>query len=112
MKDGFRLQLASLLLCTAASLSGVGEAAAGASKQDTLEPINRAVFQFNEVSDRWLLRPVAATYQDLTPAPVRKGVGNALRNLRDVNYAVNALLQGRFGDAPSGAPGSRISACS
>ncbi|EAQ97025.2 MlaA family lipoprotein [Congregibacter litoralis] len=82
------------------------QGAAAAPDSDPLEPLNRGVFAFNEVADRWVLRPVAKTYSFILPSVVRRGVANALRNLRDVNYAVNAALQGRFRDA--GTNGARF----
>ena len=72
---------------------------AAAPSEDPLESVNRVTFEFNRITDRWFLRPIAKTYSVLAPDFVQRGIGNALRNLRDVNYAVNAALQGRFSDA-------------
>lgn len=96
-------RLRHMALCIGAGLLLAHGSMAAPTNPDPLEPVNRAVFQFNEVTDRWVLRPVASTYADLAPAPVQKGIGNALRNLRDVNYALNALFQGRLKNAASSA---------
>jgi phospholipid-binding lipoprotein MlaA len=90
-----------MALCISASVLLAHGSMAAEQHPDPLEPINRAVFQFNEAADRWVLKPVATTYSDLAPRPVQAGIGNALRNLRDVNYALNALFQGRVQHALS-----------
>ncbi len=95
--------LSGLLLATVLGLPAVVSAAPEPSDTDPLETINRGVFAFNDTTDRWVLRPLADTYSDLAPGFVRRGVGNALRNLRDVNYAFNALFQGRWDDAAANA---------
>ena len=64
-----------------------------AHPQDPLEPWNRGVYQFNDVIDTNVLKPVATTYTNITPDPVRRGVGNFFNNIRDVWSAANAALQ-------------------
>lgn len=64
-----------------------------AHPQDPLEPWNRGVYKFNDVIDTNVLRPVAMTYTEITPDPVRKGVGNFFNNIRDVWSSANAVLQ-------------------
>lgn len=68
---------------------------------DPLEPVNRGVFTFNEALDRTILVPVSTAYRDITPSPVRTGIGNFFHNFQDAWSAVNLLLQGRPGDAGS-----------
>ena len=41
----------------------------GSSKNDPLEPMNRAIFQFNEVVDDNIFEPVAKTYKYITDFP-------------------------------------------
>lgn len=60
---------------------------------DPFESFNRSVFQFNEVVDRTVLRPVATTYEDVVPGLVRRGVRNFFNNLRDAWSFVNNTLQ-------------------
>ena len=43
---------------------------------DPLEPMNRAVFQFNEVADKVVLRPAAVGYRTVVPKGVRIGIRN------------------------------------
>lgn len=64
-----------------------------ADPRDPLEPMNRAVTQFNDGVDRALLKPVATAYTNVTPQPVRTGVTNFFANLGDVWSFVNNLLQ-------------------
>lgn len=61
---------------------------------DPLEPLNRAIFQFNEVADKVVLRPVAVGYRTVVPKGVRIGIRNFLNHLRSPITILNALLQG------------------
>jgi phospholipid-binding lipoprotein MlaA len=84
------------LRCVAAVMVvGLTACATGpdAHPQDPLEPWNRGVYRFNDVLDTNLVKPVAETYQEVTPDPVRKGVSNFFGNIRDVWSSVNAALQ-------------------
>lgn len=64
-----------------------------ANPRDPLEPLNRGVQRFNDAVDDAVLRPVASTYVDVTPSPVRTGVSNFFSNLGDLWSAFNAGLQ-------------------
>ena len=72
-----------------------------AVESDPLEPVNRVTYQFNRSIDKLLVKPLARTYKQLTPAPVKSGVKNFFSNLDDVRVTVNDLLQLRLGDAAS-----------
>lgn len=61
---------------------------------DPFEPVNRAIFRFNDVVDRAVLEPAARAYRHVTPRPVRAGVRNFLLNLRSPVVLANDLLQG------------------
>lgn len=63
---------------------------------DPLESVNRQVFAFNNTVDRYVARPVAQTYVDVVPRPVRTGIGNFLSNLAYPIVIVNDLLQLKF----------------
>ena len=85
-----------ILRCMAAVMvAGLTACATGpdAHPQDPLEPWNRGVYRFNDVLDTNVVKPVAETYQEVTPDPVRKGIGNFFGNIRDVWSSVNAALQ-------------------
>lgn len=66
---------------------------------DPIEPVNRAVFAFNNVFDRFLFEPVAKIYDAVFPGFVKSGVQNFMRNLRTPWTIANNLLQGEFNDA-------------
>ncbi|WP_158583442.1 VacJ family lipoprotein [Salinisphaera sp. Q1T1-3] len=69
---------------------------------DPIEPVNRGVFKFNRVADRYVIRPVAQGYTTITPEPIRAGVGNFFDNLHAPIVMANSLLQlkwGSFNDA-------------
>jgi|GEM_PF-485685 len=65
---------------------------------DPIEPVNRAIFAFNEVIDTFFLRPVAWLYS-FTPDPVKTGVRNAFANLKSPAVLLNHTLQGNFSQA-------------
>lgn len=69
------------------------------NRQDPLEPMNRAIFSFNEKLDEVVVEPVAKGYQRFMPSPIRLIVGNFFSNLDDVVIAANSLLQLKFMDA-------------
>ncbi|OAJ53947.1 ABC transporter [Paraburkholderia ginsengiterrae] len=66
---------------------------------DPLEPMNRAIFSFNDGVDRYVAVPVAKGYQKVTPQPLRTAVSNFFSNLGDLTNAANALLQLKITDA-------------
>ena len=61
---------------------------------DPLEPINRAIFSFNNAADRIVLEPIAKGYKKL-PSPIQSGISNFLSNLRAPLVIVNQFLQGQ-----------------
>lgn len=81
-----------LLLSSVTVLAGC--ASTPSNPQDPLEPMNRAVFGFNETADRAVLKPVAEAYRFVTPQPVRSGISNFFDNIRDVYSIGNHALQG------------------
>ena len=65
---------------------------------DPFEPVNRAIFSFNNAADKIILEPIAKGYKKL-PSPVQSGIGNFLNNLKMPLVIVNQLLQGQGGNA-------------
>ena len=61
---------------------------------DPLEPMNRAIFSFNQFADKILLKPLSLLYRDMVPPEARKGVHNMFGNLRSPVTLANDLLQG------------------
>jgi phospholipid-binding lipoprotein MlaA len=66
---------------------------------DPIEPVNRAVFAFNNFLDMILIEPVAKIYNAVFPGFVRDGVQNFMHNLRSPLIIANNVLQGDIGDA-------------
>ena len=66
---------------------------------DPLEPVNRAIYKFNDALDRAVLKPVAETYQEYIPSPLQTGVRNFFFNLYEPFTIVNNVLQGKPGHA-------------
>lgn len=62
---------------------------------DPIEPVNRAIFVFNDRLYFWLLKPVAQGYAFLVPEFLRIGIRNALTNVAMPVRLVNSLLQGK-----------------
>lgn len=94
--------LALVLLGACATTGGnAHDPYAPAPAWDPLEPVNRAVYTFNDRFDRYLGRPVARGYRAVVPRPVRTGVSNFFANLWEPAVMVNNLLQGKVADAGS-----------
>ena len=81
------------LLFLAGTLSGC--ATSGGNPSDPLEPLNRAMFSFNDTVDDAVARPVAKAYRSALPGIVRTGISNFFSNLEDVWISVNDVLQGK-----------------
>jgi len=69
------------------------------AKIDPFEPMNRAVFSFNEVTDDYLIKPIAEAYRFVLPEFARTGVTNFFGNINDVLIGANNLLQGKPAEA-------------
>lgn len=93
----FRLLPLLLTAFAAASLAGCASTAqqSGEGAADPLEPFNRKVYAFNDVFDRFLLKPIAKGYDRLTPNVVRQGIGNFFSNLGYTTVILNGFLQGK-----------------
>lgn len=74
---------------------GLSGCASTGDPRDPIEPVNRAVYTFNDGVDRAVMKPVAQGYRAVLPSPVRTGVSNFFANLRDPWTAINQLLQGK-----------------
>ncbi len=63
---------------------------------DPLEPVNRALFVFNDKAYFWVLKPVAQGYMAVVPEVMRISVRNFFVNLATPVRFVNNLLQGKI----------------
>jgi phospholipid-binding lipoprotein MlaA len=73
-------------------------ATTGGDPRDPLEPLNRAVFRFNDAIDEAVFQPVARGYRAALPQLVRTGVTNFFSNLEDLWIGANNVLQGKVSD--------------
>lgn len=69
------------------------------NNRDPLEGMNRAVYKFNDVTDKAVLKPIAGAYKAVVPSPLRTGVGNFFNNITTVFSVMNNLLQFKFNNA-------------
>ena len=99
----FKLAFVCLLVthCIACATvpSAPAEANPPASESDPWESFNRSVYAFNNQVDRIVLRPLAQTYDQITPRPAKRGVSNFFENLASPWITGQLLLQGRFRDS-------------
>ena len=65
------------------------------NKIDPYERYNRSVYKFNDKLDKYVLKPAAKTYREITPKPVETGIYNFFNNLSEPLTMVNSLLQGK-----------------
>lgn len=65
---------------------------------DPIEPFNRGMFWFNDKLYFYLFKPVARVYR-VVPEPARRSVSNFFSNLATPIRFVNAILQGKPGEA-------------
>lgn len=63
--------------------------------KDPFQPLNRKIYQFNDVIDRNVLRPVAVQYVEKFPKDVRGSYTQFRNNLGEPWNVVNQLIQGR-----------------
>ncbi|HEY0833790.1 MAG TPA: VacJ family lipoprotein [Azospirillum sp.] len=91
-----RTAATALILATAACAtpSGNSTQSAGFDANDPLEPVNRAIWGFNEGTDILLIRPATEVYVNVVPNPVRDVVHNFLVNLTMPLVIANQILQG------------------
>lgn len=87
-----------LLIAVLLSVSGCAT-----TNKDPLEGINRGIYKFNDVADRYAMKPVAKAYKSVAPTPVRSGISNFFSNLGTLTTIVNDLLQLKFAQAFSDA---------
>tara|TARA_R110000782_G_scaffold119318_2_gene210022 strand:- start:715 stop:1443 length:729 start_codon:yes stop_codon:yes gene_type:complete len=97
-----------VLLAGFASIASIGpvlaqeeydDYAVESSDSDPWEPVNRAIFSFNDTVDRFTLKPAAKVYDRFVPEPVSDSIGNIFSNLGEPRNLVNDTLQGKYRDA-------------
>jgi phospholipid-binding lipoprotein MlaA len=69
------------------------------AERDPLEKFNRGVFSFNKGLDNAVVRPATKAYRAVTPQAAQIGVRNVLNNVDEPFSFINAILQGKIGQA-------------
>ena len=96
----FLLALLSLTVSCASHKTHDTETMPQAEKNvDPWEGFNRKMFAFNKTLDRWILKPVAKTYDFILPDFVQVGIGNFFRNIGEVGNVGNDILQWKWKQA-------------
>lgn len=67
--------------------------------RDPLEPLNRGIFWFNDLTYRYVLSPVGRAYTTWVPQPVKTGVGRFFDNLREPISSLNNLFTAQWGQS-------------
>lgn len=62
-------------------------------RKDPLETVNRRIYRFNAIVDKWVFLPALRTYRLLVPSPLRSGFSNFLSNLDQITSLTNSILQ-------------------
>jgi phospholipid-binding lipoprotein MlaA len=66
---------------------------------DPLEGMNRRIYKFNALFDKYVFLPVVRGYEFVTPVAVQDMVSNFFNNLHEVKNLVNSVLQLKGGKA-------------
>ncbi len=64
--------------------------------KDSIQPLNRALFTFNDKLYYWFFRPLSNGYEVIVPEKARLGVRNFFTNVRTPGRFVNCVLQGKL----------------
>lgn len=89
------------LLCIGALVFPGISVAADEVRVDPWEKMNRRVFAFNEVVDKYALKPAARGYRAITPGWLDDSVTRVFENLSDVRSGLNNILQWEWRHAGS-----------
>ncbi|MFA6877371.1 MAG: VacJ family lipoprotein [Fusobacterium sp.] len=65
---------------------------------DKFGPLNRRIYYFNGMFDRYVSYPVISKYEYYTPNLFRRGIENFFSNFREISTGINQFLQLRFYD--------------
>ena len=68
------------------------------TEKECFEKLSRGIFEFNQVVDKAVLKPIAKGYSKL-PEPIKNGTGNFTSNLATLLTVPNHLLQGQWKSA-------------
>lgn len=89
-----RHRLCSVIVLCVFCLSGCIKA--GPNPDDPYESINRKIYRFNMVLDRFIIKPPAEFYIAVVPPPIRAGVNNLYNNINMIPTFASDILQGEL----------------
>lgn len=89
-----RFAVLAATLAAAVTLAGPAQAQKGV--WDPVEGLNRGIFGFNEIVDKWLVGPIARGWDFVLPDRVENCIGNAYTNAAWPVNLTNHFLQGKF----------------
>jgi phospholipid-binding lipoprotein MlaA len=95
-KKGYKKYLLTAIATLAFSFTNSVLASKPVNPNDPYEPFNRVMFQFNEVLDRVILKPLGELYNHIMPKPLATGFTNFYNNIDTVPTVLNDVLQGNF----------------
>lgn len=72
-------------------------AAQSENVKDPLQPLNRQIYELNDILDQNFIRPLAVQYKEKVPNDVRGSSRLFRKNLGEPWNAVNQVAQGKFG---------------
>ena len=78
------------------SVQQSGSGGSDGTPGDPFEPMNRAIFSFNEGLDGYVLEPVATGWDFVVPEPVQTSLGNLFDHFQLPTRLANDLLQLKF----------------
>ena len=93
---------ATLSACAAVAPSGpqfLSASAQAPGSADPMEPVNRSVFDNNQQFNHAVIYPLAKTYRDTVPEPLRDSIDAFTANLNEPFVFANNLLQLRLAAA-------------
>lgn len=85
-----------LLFLFSSLLGGCASAPKQVPNHDPWEGMNRKIYEFNRVLDKYAVKPVADTYVKVTHISIRNRITNFFTNLTGINVFLNDFLQGKF----------------
>lgn len=71
------------------------------SVSDPYEKFNRVMFGFNDMLDRFVIKPAATIYNKIIPPPLNRGIDHVFENFYTLRTALNDVAQYNFYQAVS-----------
>lgn len=96
------LRVRTLGFCAAFTVIAACATSPGGNLQalnDPWEKTNRSIYNFNRGLDKAVVSPTTKVYRAVIPKAAQRGIGNAFSNAHEPFSFVNALLQGKVGQA-------------